>query len=224
MTANIAASDHEHAPLDAPAAGQTGQASRSRWGLLADRNFRLLWSGQTISNAGSSITTVALPLVAVTDLKAGPLAVGLLVAAIWLPWLVFGLPAGVCVGRIPRRALMVLCDLAMALVFITVPIAAACGACGIRRRFSPLLACRSALAADRGRGRIPLRRPRPLPPGHRLVRRRRQPRAHRLSVDRGPLSHSRPACPGRLGGPAGRSGSAGRDPRSLASCSSSSDP
>ncbi|WP_194911517.1 MFS transporter [Catenulispora rubra] len=127
MTANVTGSDHEHAPLDVPTVDQAGKASRpsrSRWGLLSDRNFRLLWSGQTISNAGSSITTVALPLVAVVDLKAGPLAVGLLMAAIWLPWLVLGLPAGVWVGRIPRRTLMISCDLAMALVFITVPIAA----------------------------------------------------------------------------------------------------
>ncbi|WP_194923517.1 MFS transporter [Catenulispora pinisilvae] len=99
-------------------------AGRPRWGLLSDHDFRLLWSGQTISSAGSSITAVALPLVAVVDLHAGPLAVGLLMAAIWLPWLVLGLPAGVWVGRIPRRTLMISCDVAMAVVFVSVPIAA----------------------------------------------------------------------------------------------------
>ncbi|MBS2536479.1 MFS transporter [Catenulispora sp. NF23] len=108
-------------PLGVPA---VDGASRSRWGLLSDRGFRLLWSGQTISSAGSSVTAVALPLVAVEDLHAGPLAVGLLMAAVWLPWLVLGLPAGVWVGRIPRRTLMISCDAAMALVFVSVPIAA----------------------------------------------------------------------------------------------------
>ncbi|MFJ9840418.1 hypothetical protein ACIRYZ_08100 [Kitasatospora sp. NPDC101155] len=38
---------------------------RSRWGLFAQRDFRLLWAGQTVSRLGSSITSIALPLVAV---------------------------------------------------------------------------------------------------------------------------------------------------------------
>lgn len=121
MTARVAGSDRGHIPLGVSA---VDGESRSRWGLLSDRGFRLLWSGQTISSAGSSITAVALPLVAVVDLHAGPLAVGLLMAAIWLPWLVLGLPAGVWVGRIPRRTLMISCDVAMAVVFVSVPIAA----------------------------------------------------------------------------------------------------
>ncbi|MER7670725.1 hypothetical protein ABTY61_19970 [Kitasatospora sp. NPDC096128] len=59
---------------------------RSRWGLFARRDFRLLWAGQTVSRLGGSVTTVALPLVAVLTLDAGPFASGLLTAAIWLPW------------------------------------------------------------------------------------------------------------------------------------------
>ena len=58
---------------------------RSRWGLFAQRDFRLLWAGQTVSRLGSSVTTVALPLVAVLTLGAGPLSTGLLTGAIWLP-------------------------------------------------------------------------------------------------------------------------------------------
>jgi len=41
--------------------------SPRRWGgLLRQRGFRLLWIGETTSGVGSSITKVALPLVAVT--------------------------------------------------------------------------------------------------------------------------------------------------------------
>ncbi|MFI9361824.1 MFS transporter [Kitasatospora sp. NPDC053057] len=96
---------------------------RSRWGLFAQHDFRLLWAGQTVSRLGSSVTTVALPLVAVLTLDAGPLATGLLTSAIWLPWLLFGLPAGVWVGRVPRRAVMIGCNLGSAALFASVPLA-----------------------------------------------------------------------------------------------------
>src|SRR4051794_21504825 len=56
-------------------------------GLLRTRNFALLWIGQSTSAVGSSITTVALPLVAVSTLHAGPGMVALLTASTWLPWL-----------------------------------------------------------------------------------------------------------------------------------------
>ncbi|MFJ9772522.1 MFS transporter [Kitasatospora sp. NPDC101157] len=95
----------------------------SRWGLFAQRDFRLLWAGQTVSRLGSSVTTVALPLVAVLALDAGPLAAGLLTGAIWLPWLLFGLPAGVWVGRVPRRTVMIGCNLGSAGLFASVPVA-----------------------------------------------------------------------------------------------------
>ncbi|MFB7949398.1 MFS transporter [Kitasatospora phosalacinea] len=90
-------------------------------------DFRLLLAGRTVSAAGSAVTAVALPLVAVVDLGAGPLEVGLLAAAVWLPWLLLGLPAGVWVGRWPRRGVMVGCDLATAALLASVPVAGWCG-------------------------------------------------------------------------------------------------
>ncbi|GHF55065.1 MFS transporter [Kitasatospora xanthocidica] len=97
--------------------------ARPRWGLFARRDFRLLWAGETVSRLGSNITSVALPLVAVLVLDAGPLATGALTAAVWLPWLVFGLPAGVWVGRAPRRTVMIACNLASAALLASVPVA-----------------------------------------------------------------------------------------------------
>ncbi|MER7004302.1 MFS transporter [Dactylosporangium sp. NPDC000555] len=61
-------------------------------GLLRTRNFALLWIGQSTSAVGSAMTTVALPLVAISTLHAGPAMVALLTAATWLPWLLIGLP------------------------------------------------------------------------------------------------------------------------------------
>jgi MFS family permease len=86
-----------------------------------------LWTGESISFLGSAVSTVALPLVAVTRLHASPVAVTSLAAVAWLPWLVVGLPAGAWVDRLPRRAVMVVADVASMLALASVPIAAAFG-------------------------------------------------------------------------------------------------
>ncbi len=88
---------------------------------------RKLWVGQSVSAAGSSITTVALPLVAVLTLQASPLQMGLLSALTVLPHLVFGLPAGLVVDRVSLRRLLVAADVARAVLLGSIPAAAAVG-------------------------------------------------------------------------------------------------
>lgn len=95
--------------------------------LLRQRDFRLLWIGETTSKLGSSVTAVALPLVAVVTLHASTLAVGLVAAAGWVPWVVLGLPAGAWVDRLPRRPLLLACDAVSAAAFLSVPVAAGFG-------------------------------------------------------------------------------------------------
>lgn len=92
--------------------------------LLRNRDFRLLWTGSTTGKYGASVTSVALPLVAVTLLHASTLQVGLLTAATWLPWLLIGLPAGAWVDRLPRRPVMLTADAAALLLFAGIPVAA----------------------------------------------------------------------------------------------------
>jgi MFS family permease len=99
------------------------RASR-RGGLLWHRNFRLLWTGETISGAGSSMAAIGVPLLAVTVLKASTFAVSALTAAAYLPWLVIGLPVGAWVDRLPTRPLMITCDLISALLYASLPVAA----------------------------------------------------------------------------------------------------
>jgi MFS family permease len=88
------------------------------------RDFRLLWTGQTVSQLGTSASRVAAPLVAVTVLHASALQVSLLSAAAWLPWLVIGILAGTLVDRLPRRPILVGCDLLCAALMLSAPIAA----------------------------------------------------------------------------------------------------
>lgn len=96
-------------------------------GLWGNRDFRLLWSGETTSMLGSMVATTALPLVAVVTLRASTFQVALLTAVAWLPWLVIGLPAGAWVDRLPKRPVMLVCNTVSMAVFGSVPIAAAFG-------------------------------------------------------------------------------------------------
>jgi predicted MFS family arabinose efflux permease len=87
------------------------------------RDFRLFWFGETTSKLGSSVSGVAFSLVAVSTLHASTFVVTLLTAAVWLPWLVIGLPAGAWVDRMRRRPLMIGCDAAAVVLFLSIPVA-----------------------------------------------------------------------------------------------------
>jgi len=100
------------------------ETARGRGEILRQHNFRLLWLGETTSAVGTSISRVALPLVAVVTLQASALQVSALTAAAWLPWLVIGLPAGAWVDRLPRRRVMQACNIGSLLLLLSVPIAA----------------------------------------------------------------------------------------------------
>jgi MFS family permease len=97
---------------------------RSLW---RQRNFMLLWSGQTVSEMGSAVTQLALPLTAVIVLRASTLQVGLLSSAATLAFALIALPAGAIVDRRAKRRLMIWCDAARMLIIGSVPLAAALG-------------------------------------------------------------------------------------------------
>ncbi|MFB6718787.1 MFS transporter [Kribbella sp. NPDC056345] len=99
--------------------------------LLVRGEVRKLWVGQMVSTAGSSITTVALPLVAVLTLQASTLEMGLLSALTVLPHLVFGLPAGLVVDRVSLRRLLVWADVGRAVLLGSIPAATAAGVLGM---------------------------------------------------------------------------------------------
>src|SRR5437016_14049826 len=86
-----------------------------------------LWTGFTIARVGSQITVLALPLTAVLLLGAGATETGLLVAAQMAPSLVVGLFIGAWVDRLPRRPILIVSDIASALVIGSVPLAAGLG-------------------------------------------------------------------------------------------------
>ena len=104
--------------------------------LWRHRDFLLLWGGQSVSELGSAVTLVALPLVAVVILDASPLQVGLLSAAATVPFLLIALPAGLIVDRIAKRPLMIACDIGRMLIIGSVPAAAAFAALTLAQLFA----------------------------------------------------------------------------------------
>jgi MFS family permease len=92
-------------------------------GLWRHSDFLKLWSAETISVFGSQFTGLALPLVAVLLLDASAFAVSALVVIEFLPFILFAIPAGVWVDRLPRKPILVTGDLARAGLLVTIPIA-----------------------------------------------------------------------------------------------------
>jgi MFS family permease len=92
-------------------------------GLWRHRDFLLMWGGQTVSQIGSQVTILALPLVAIVVLRATALEVGLLSAAATSAYLLIALPAGVVADRVSKRRVMIGCDLASVVVIGWVPVA-----------------------------------------------------------------------------------------------------
>jgi MFS family permease len=95
--------------------------------LWRHRDFLLLWSGQSVSELGSGVTQLALPLTAVLVLKATAFQVGLLTAAQYASFALITLPAGAIVDRIAKRRLLMVCDAARVIIIGSVPVAAATG-------------------------------------------------------------------------------------------------
>ncbi|WP_259464978.1 MFS transporter [Streptomyces sp. TLI_171] len=93
--------------------------------MWRQRDFLLLWGGQTVSEMGAAVTQIALPLLAVVALDASTLEVGLLSAATTLAFAVVTLPAGAVVDRRPRRSIMIVTDLLRLLLLGSIPVAAA---------------------------------------------------------------------------------------------------
>ena len=92
-------------------------------GVIHNADFRRLWSAQTISQFGTQVSLLALPLVAVALLEATPFAVALLGTVEFLPFILFSLVAGAWVDRLRRRPILILADLLRAIALASIPLA-----------------------------------------------------------------------------------------------------
>ena len=98
--------------------------ARRLTGLWRQPDFLKLWTGETISQFGSQITFLALPLTAVLMLNATPAEMGILGAVEFAPFLFLSLFAGVWVDRLPRRPILIVGDVGRAVLLGSIPFVA----------------------------------------------------------------------------------------------------
>src|SRR6476661_8325773 len=96
-------------------------------GLWRHPEFVKLWSAETVSQFGTQFTLLALPLVAIDVLHVSAFQVAALTTVEFLPFLLVSLPAGVWVDRLPRRLLLLIGDVSLALPLLSVSLASRCG-------------------------------------------------------------------------------------------------
>jgi MFS family permease len=98
-----------------------------RQSLFHHSNFLRLWTGDTISQFGTQVSQLAIPLVAIIVLQASAFEVALLGAVEMLPFLLLTLPAGAWVDRLQRRPILIIGDLGRAIALSSIPLAHALG-------------------------------------------------------------------------------------------------
>jgi len=109
---------------DAQKAGRLGRWYRtSLVGHLDASDFRQLWVGDTISQFGTQVGLIALPLLAVTVLNADEFQMGLLSTFETPAFLIVGLPAGAWVDRMRKRNVLIVGDLVRGVLLLTLPAA-----------------------------------------------------------------------------------------------------
>jgi len=91
--------------------------------LLRSADFRRLWLSSALTQFGSQITLLALPICAVLLMHATPSQMGTLAALESLPFLLFGLPSGVLLDRCRRLPIMMCSDMMVATALASVPLA-----------------------------------------------------------------------------------------------------
>ncbi len=89
--------------------------------FLINRNISLLWFGQLVTQAGDSITHMAV-IWLMLDLTGSPSMTGFVAFAATAPALIFGLFSGVLADRYRRRTLMLISDLSRFFLILLIPL------------------------------------------------------------------------------------------------------
>ncbi|GAB3537166.1 MFS transporter [Arthrobacter tecti] len=89
--------------------------------------FVRFWAASSVSDFGTYLTTVALSVLILVTMDGTALDQGLVNAARWLPYLLFGLLAGIWVDRFRRRTVMITGDLGRAIILAVLCLLGATG-------------------------------------------------------------------------------------------------
>lgn len=105
----------------------TRTTDRRPGGLLRDRDFRHLWAADALSQLGTRVSHLALPLLAAETLHATTFEVSALRTVQTAAFLVLGLLVGAWCDRLRARPVLLIADLARALALGSIPVAALLG-------------------------------------------------------------------------------------------------
>lgn len=97
--------------------------NRQPGGVWRSPAFVRLWGASVVSGLGTSVTALALPLLAALTLNATPFQMGVLATAESAPVLLFGLATGVWLDRRAKRPVMVAADVGRAALLLLIPLA-----------------------------------------------------------------------------------------------------
>ena len=91
--------------------------------LFRHADFLKLWSAETVSQFGTQVSLLAIPLIAAVVLNVTPFEFGLLATIEFLPFILISLPAGVWVDRLRRRPILIVGDIGRGLSLLSIPVA-----------------------------------------------------------------------------------------------------
>lgn len=106
-------------------AAPPGQPGPAPAGLGA--GYWRMFAADTVSSIGTVVSTLAIQFLLIDTLQADEQAIGLVRAAQWAPYLVFGLLAGVIAERVRRKPLLVAADLLGMTIFGAIGLLALAG-------------------------------------------------------------------------------------------------
>jgi MFS family permease len=113
------------------------EVGRPADGLRGCPGFGSFWAAATVSSFGTYVTTLAIQVLVVLTLRGGAADVGLVSAARWLPYLLFGVVAGVFVDRARRRPVLVATDIVRCVLLTAIPTLAVTKHLSLKRALMP---------------------------------------------------------------------------------------
>jgi predicted MFS family arabinose efflux permease len=105
---------------------ETGALIKRTVPLRRNRDLQLLWIGESLSELGSRIAGISIPLLVLAS-SHSPAKLGLTGFVGLLPLLLFTLPAGALLDRWNRRRVMLICQITRALAVLSLALAVAGG-------------------------------------------------------------------------------------------------
>ncbi|OLO35233.1 MFS transporter [Streptomyces sp. MNU77] len=92
-------------------------------GLWSNADFRRLWVGMTVSDIGTNMVAVVIPIMAAVELGASAFEIGVISAVEFMPYILVSLFVGAWLDKRAKRPIIVLADVVRAAALLLIPVA-----------------------------------------------------------------------------------------------------